>query len=143
MSYNKLYERLLDQTHRSEIEKEREVSERLQNSTVELQNLEFQKAELAKKLDAYERAFMAKKIEVRAAELQEEELRMEISSLKVLNQEMQQFKEPIKEKKEEKPEDEINDGEKIFDKMGRDLGASQNAITDLEHEQEKKKDVRV
>jgi len=54
---------------------------------------------------------------------------------------MQQFKEPIKEKKDDKTEDDVTDGDKIFDKMGRDLGASQNAIAELENEQEQKKEV--
>lgn len=139
LSYNKLYERLLDQNHKSEIEKDKELKIKLDSQATEL--IEFEKAELNKKLQAYEQTILAKKSEIKAAKLQEEELRLEIFNLKSLIQEMQQFKEPIKDKKEEKPEDDVADSEKIFDKMGKDLGDAQSAIADLEEQQTKKKEI--
>ena len=141
LSYNKLYERLLDQNHKAELDKEKEVKERIDEIVNELQKSEFQKAELTKKIQYYENVKMAKESELKAAQLQEEELRLEILNLKVLNQEMQQFKEPIKEKKEDNPEDDVADSEKIFDKMGKEIGESQLAISALENEQNAKKEI--
>ena len=139
LSYNKLYERLLDQNHKSEIEKDKELKLKLDSQATK--QIELEKAELNKKLQAYEQTILAKKSEIKAANLQEEELKLEIFNLKSLIQEMQQFKEPIKDKKEDKPEDDVADGEKIFDKMGKDLGDAQSAIADLEEQQTKKKEI--
>jgi len=98
---------------------------------------------MIKKCQAYERVILANKSETKAAQLQEEEFKLEIFNLKVLNQEMQQFKEPIKEKekKEDNPEDDVVDSEKIFDKMGKEIGESQRAISALENEQNSKKEI--
>lgn len=79
---------------------------------------------------------------IKSFELQEEELKLEIFNLKMMNQEMQQFKDPFKEKtKEDKPVEEVADSEKFYSKMIDDLKDSQTAIYELDNEQNLKKEI--
>ena len=79
---------------------------------------------------------------IKSFELQEEELKIEIFNLKMMNQEMQQFKDPFKDKnKEDKPVEEVADSEKFYSKMINDLKDSQTAIYELDNEQNMKKEI--
>ena len=78
---------------------------------------------------------------IKSFELQEEELKMEIFNLKMMNQEMQQFKDPFKKQKEDKPVEEVADSEKLYSKMINDLKDSQTAIYELDNEQNLKKEI--
>lgn len=71
LSYNKLFERLLDQNHKSELEKDKELKDKLQNNLESLEKAEYDKVELEKKIQYMEMTIQVKNAMIKAADMQD------------------------------------------------------------------------
>lgn len=71
LSSNKLFERLLDQNHKSEIEKDKELRLKLQNNLEALEKAEYTKVELEKYITHLETSIQVKNAMIKAAEMSE------------------------------------------------------------------------
>ncbi|CAI2376513.1 unnamed protein product [Moneuplotes crassus] len=150
LSYNKLYERLLDQNHKSELEKDKEVRNRLEVSEQEVQKLEFENVKLTKQIHEYKLLLQKNESNLKVAELVEDELKSQIECLKTCNKEMIDFekatggsaaKQEDNKKDDDKKVNLFEDTEVQFGKIEKDMGSTQNVISELEREQYKKNSI--
>lgn len=118
-----MFERLLEQNQKSDIDKEKELKLKLQSNLESLEKSEYDKVELEKKIQHMENIIQAKNAMIKAASVHE-------------------FKEPLIEESSlhhhKVPEKPI-EGEDEYEKMLNGLHDSQAVVLELERQQNEKK----